>query len=95
MNEPRMTAEQAAWFFNKLCEHMEQGGTFRKLIYDRMGFSPSDYETLYRAGGMAISNVLNASADIAGIVDKLATDRDYSQGEAIDDIRVALGVEVF
>jgi hypothetical protein len=52
------TVEQVAWVFEKICEHMREGGTFRYLIYDRMGFEEKDYLPLYRSGGMGISNMI-------------------------------------
>lgn len=35
--------------------------SFRRLIYDRLGFKPDAYTPLYQAGGMAITNALSAS----------------------------------
>jgi len=58
MEEPDV--EQVAWVFKKILTHMREGGTFRYLIYERMGFGPEAYEPLYQAGGMAISNLCNA-----------------------------------
>lgn len=52
------TPEQVAWVFEKLMEHSKEGGSFRYLIYERMGMPPSAYEMLYKAGGLAISNKL-------------------------------------
>ena len=53
MDKP--TVEQVAWVFEKCIKDI---GTFRYLIYDKMGFESKDYEILYRAGGMAINNAL-------------------------------------
>ena len=39
--QPRPTPEQVAWVFHHLNEHYEEGGSFRCLIYDRMGFDQS------------------------------------------------------
>lgn len=50
------TVEQVAWVFTKLCDHLQNGGTFRVLIYRRMGFDESAYQPLFEAGGMTISN---------------------------------------
>lgn len=55
----RPTIEQTTWIFNHLHDHMREGGTFRHLIYDRMGYGPEAYNELYCAGGMEISNKLN------------------------------------
>lgn len=56
MDKP--TADQVAWVFKHLVDHLREGGTFRYLIYDRMGFLPADFQQLYEAGGQAISNAL-------------------------------------
>lgn len=45
-----------AWVFKNICDHAEQGGSFRYLIYSRLGFGPDAYVPLYEAGGMTISN---------------------------------------
>ncbi len=58
MDKP--TVEQVAWVFKNICDNAEKG-TFRYLIYDRMGFESKDYETLYRAGGMFINNSMNCA----------------------------------
>lgn len=52
------TIEQTAWVFDKLCEHLHEGGTFRYLIYDRLGYGPEAYQPLYEAGGMVLSNAI-------------------------------------
>jgi hypothetical protein len=57
MNKP--TPEQVAWVFRHIADHLREGGTFRYLIYDRMGFDSDAYSTLYGAGGMDISNACN------------------------------------
>lgn len=45
-----------AWVFRKICDHARDGGSFRYLIYDRLGFDLDAYAILYEAGGMEISN---------------------------------------
>lgn len=42
--------------FEKIVDHAKGGGTFRKLIYDRLGFDVDAYATLCCSGGMTISN---------------------------------------
>jgi phosphoglycerol transferase MdoB-like AlkP superfamily enzyme len=49
------TVEQVVWVFDKLIKDI---GTFRYLIYDKMGFTEDNYLELYEAGGMAINNAL-------------------------------------
>lgn len=52
-----------AWVFERLIEHAQEGGTFRYLIYNQMGFGPEAYLPLYLAGGMTISNALDLEAE--------------------------------
>lgn len=49
----------AAWVMEHIVAHAKDGGTFRYLIYDRLGFGPDAYVPLYTAGGMTISNEFN------------------------------------
>jgi len=44
------TPEQTAWVFKQLLQHMNEGGTFRTLIYNKLGYAPKDYQTLYEDG---------------------------------------------
>lgn len=46
----------AAWVMKAILEHAKEGGSFRYLIYERLGFGPDAYVPLYIAGGMEISN---------------------------------------
>lgn len=55
-----------AWVFANIDNHIKEGGSFRYLIYDRLGFGGDAYVPLYCAGGMNISNACN---DIKGIED--------------------------
>ncbi len=52
----RPTVEQVAWVFAHLDDHLCESGTFRHLIYHRLGFDHRAYSRLLRAGGMNISN---------------------------------------
>jgi hypothetical protein len=47
-----------AWVFHHIIEHAKEGGTFRYLIYDRLGFGYDAYVPLC-ADGMTISNEFN------------------------------------
>ena len=48
--------ELTAYVFRQLKDHMNEGGTYRYLIYDRLGFGPEAYTALYVNGGMDLSN---------------------------------------
>lgn len=52
-----------AWVFKKIVEHGDDPGSFRYLIYDRMGFGPDAYAPLYYAGGMTITNEFDLTKD--------------------------------
>lgn len=49
----------AAWAISKVDDHGVGGGSFRFLIYERMGFGPEAYVPMYEAGGMNITNELD------------------------------------
>lgn len=55
--EPAVPLDAAKAIFRAIAEHIHEPGTFRYLVYDRLGFGPRAYEPLYRAGGMKISNL--------------------------------------
>ena len=67
MDKP--TAEQVAWVFEKLCEHAKEGGSYRSLIYDRMGFNGKAYAPLHKAGGMVLTNIICDWRKMKGIND--------------------------
>lgn len=49
--------EVTAFIFNKITGGVP--GSFRRLIYNRLGFRGDAYEMLYRAGGMEITNAMH------------------------------------
>jgi hypothetical protein len=51
--------KQTVRVFEKIADHAREGGTFRTLIYDRLGFGTEAYFPLYLAGGMQLSNILH------------------------------------
>ena len=54
--DPQIKLAVTQWVFKNIVEHAEEGGSFRFLIYTRLGFGPEAYIPLYEAGGMTISN---------------------------------------
>ena len=56
--QQKPTVKQVAWVFAHLFQHLCEPGSFRYLIYDRMGFGHEAYFPLYMAGGMALTNEL-------------------------------------
>lgn len=67
----------AMWIFEAIVDHAVDGGTFRYLIYDRLGFGPDAYAVLHAAGGMMISNEFDLTGDdrpryvVADLVDEM------------------------
>ena len=59
-----------AWVFKNIVEHAREGGSYRYLIYDRLGFDLDAYVPLFEAGGMEISNEFDIEriSDIIAIV---------------------------
>ena len=57
----RLIATQ--FIFRELCEHAKRSGTFRYLIYERLGFYRDAYSPLYLAGGLDISNEFKLKKD--------------------------------
>ena len=54
--DPETKLAITAWVFRNLIKHATEGGTYRYLIYERLGFDPDAYLILMDAGGMTISN---------------------------------------
>jgi hypothetical protein len=52
-----------AWVFRHLVDHATDGGSFRYLIYQRLGFAQDAYVPLCDAGGLTISNEFSLSED--------------------------------
>lgn len=50
-------------FMKAILDHCMEGGSFRYLIYERMGLEMSDYGPMYEAGGMAFSNACPINLD--------------------------------
>lgn len=45
-----------AWVMEKILDHAKGGGSYRYLIYDRLGFDMDAYGVLQNAGALEISN---------------------------------------
>ncbi len=73
-----------AWVFRNIVDHAMEGGSFRYLIYNRLGFDLDAYVPLYEAGGMEISNEFDMSqkSDIIDIV----------QSKKIEELKVPLNL---
>ena len=45
-----------AWVMKNILDHANEGGSYRDLIYNRLGFKTDAYAPLLVAGGLEISN---------------------------------------
>lgn len=64
LKQEKPTVEQVAWVFEKINECWKLDGTFRKLIYDIMGFEQSAYVKLYKSGGQNITNSIPRNEEV-------------------------------
>jgi len=74
------TLEQVAWIFEQINENA--GGSFRKLIYVRLGFGPNAYSELYAAGGQNITNAMFVD------MDKWADEYNYESKQDLIDSQI-------
>lgn len=81
-NETKLAV--TAWVFRNIVEHAMQGGSYRYLIYDRLGFGPEAYVPLYDAGGMEISNEFDMSQKSAIL--------DIVQNKKIEELKEPLNL---
>lgn len=71
------------WVFKHLVEHAREGGTYRYLIYDRLGFGTEAYALLC-SDGMTISNEFDLN-----FKDSL---REVAKTEGYDKIKSIVGL---
>jgi hypothetical protein len=71
------------WVFRNLVEHAQEGGTYRYLIYDRLGFGTEAYAPLC-SDGMTISNEFDLN-----LKDSL---REVAKTEGYDKIKPIVGL---
>jgi hypothetical protein len=63
----------AAQVISGILDNAREGGTFRYLIYDRLGFSPDAYVPLYYAGGMHITDNFVLTDDMGASTPPIVT----------------------
>lgn len=79
-----------------IVDHAAEGGSFRYLIYDRLGFGFEAYVPLYNAGGMTISNEftlggLTGEPQLRG--EKLLRAFGYGSGQRLTTVTLEGGKE--
>jgi len=73
-----------AWVFKNVVDHANEGGSFRYLIYNRLGFALDAYVPLCEAGGMEITNEFDLT-----LKNKI---KDIAQTNKIDSLKELLGL---
>ena len=73
-----------AWVFKHIVNHAKEGGSYRYLIYDRLGFDHDAYVPLYEAGGLEISNEFD--------IDKMDRIKDIVREHKIDVLKEIVGM---
>jgi hypothetical protein len=73
-----------AWVMKHIVEHAHDSGSFRYLIYERLGFGLDAYVPLYMAGGMEISNEFD--------MERIDNIRAKVREEKIDALKPLLGL---
>lgn len=80
---PEVKMAVTKWVFKNLVEHAREGGTYRYLIYDRLGFGTEAYAPLC-SEGMTISNEFDLN-----LKDSL---REVAKTEGYDKIKPIVGL---
>jgi hypothetical protein len=81
--DPEVKMAVTKWVFKNLVEHAREGGTYRYLIYDRLGFGTEAYAPLC-SDGMTISNEFDLN-----LKDSL---REVAKTEGYDKIKPIVGL---
>ncbi|HEV8364603.1 MAG TPA: hypothetical protein VGQ52_13905 [Gemmatimonadaceae bacterium] len=55
----------ACWVVKSIVDHARDGGTYRYLIYERLGFGPDAYAPMQMSGALTISNEFDLSEPAA------------------------------
>ena len=71
------------WVMKHIVAHAEEGGSYRYLIYDRLGFEADAYAPLC-GDGMTISNIFDLN--LANEVAKVAKEHGYDKIKPVIDL---------
>lgn len=80
----------ACQVFKALCDHAREGGSFRHLIYNRLGFKNDAYIPLHQCGGTEISNYFklpekNEEAELKELLDMMGINMEDLQRGKINE----------
>lgn len=74
--------------------HAKEGGSFRYLIYERLGFSPAAYVPMQIAGGLNLSNDLEAPKGVADPHDAASANTRWRNSNLIERARFSVAEEI-
>lgn len=72
------------WAIKHIVDHAREGGSYRYLIYTRLGFGMDAYVPLYEAGGMTITNEFD--------IDNMDAIKAKVREEKIESLKPLLGL---
>jgi len=72
-----------AWVMRHILDHAMDGGSYRYLIYDRLGFDMDAYGVLQEAGALTISNEFD--------IQKMIDIKDHVREEKIESMKKLVG----
>lgn len=72
-----------AWVCKHILDHAKDGGSYRYLIYDRLGFNADAYGVLQMAGALEISNEFN--------LEKMEDIENHVRKHKIESIKALVG----
>jgi hypothetical protein len=73
-----------AWVMRHILDHAMDGGSYRYLIYDRLGFDMDAYGVLQEAGALTISNEFD--------IQKMVDIKDHVREEKIESMKKLVGL---
>ena len=74
--DPELRLAVTKWAMKHIVEHARDGGSYRYLIYDRLGFGPEAYAPLC-SDGLTISN--DFDLEVVPAARKALAEKDYEQ----------------
>lgn len=73
-----------AWVCKNIMDHAREGGSYRYLIYDRLGFDMDSYAVLQLAGALDISNLFD--------IQKMEDIENHVREHKIESIKTLVGL---
>lgn len=88
--DPDLVTAVAAKVLGAVHDHLRQPGSFRFLIYDRIGLTTSAYVPTCQAGGLDVSNYAVAAHRLAGLLRDALSERGAIASHRHEELSAAL-----